>query len=595
MLVVDGAPTSRRKGDLNVKTASYTRRLELVLSIAATLSVSSGYPQEAAFGTAVPIPTEIGPNYRSWIAPKGAVLQNNAPVAPDIGSGMGKVVEIATGMNYWDGQAWVKSDPVFDLAADGFSAPRVQDPVFISANLNQIEAVTLVTPDGLVLKSTPVAIGLYNAASGDTLMVGTIKDCSGVLVGNDTIVFKDAFDGVCANIVYVLTQGSFEQDVVFTGRFDPRSYGFPVETTQVQIYTEFYETPNPDKMRRPLYVEKDEAVRKQMVTPDLVDEVLGFGEFVIGPGRVFTDATQANPSGRLSPTAKELRAIDGRTFLIESVRYKGIQQAMDALPDCAVQGAAAPSKLRRADLRGIHIPKPSPLHAKTKPRKEELHAGQQKFNPHAGVVIDYLGTIGGTMTGATVFRGDTTYLVSSTVYCNGPTTIEGGAVFKYKSNTAIYLYSTLTRTTSAYREAIFTAVDDDSVGESMEEYPNSGYTGTISSVGYALPALYLRDTETFSYFRFSYAKEAVRYECFADYGILTIMHSQFVNCVRGIYITGSGATCGVALMIHNSLFSGVGDTFKEDYSGLSPSLSLYQCTVHNSTEPGQQGVWHTLR
>jgi hypothetical protein len=148
-------------------------------------------------------------------------------------------------MNYWDGKQYVPSDPRFDLGTDSFVADRVQHTVKISANLNQTGAVKLVTPDGKRLNSTPVAIALYDAQSGESLVIGTITNCAGVLVDDNRIVFQNAFAGVCADIVYTLEQGSFEQDVVLTGRVDPADYGFPAKTTRIQIYTEFYDAPRP--------------------------------------------------------------------------------------------------------------------------------------------------------------------------------------------------------------------------------------------------------------------------------------------------------------------------------------------------------------
>src|SRR6185436_11922678 len=112
-------------------------------------------------------------------------------------------------------------------------------------------------------------------------------------------------------------RASFEQDVVITRRLDPEKYGFPAETTRIQIFTELYEAPRPEKIRRPIYVEEREQVRRAMKSPDLVDEVLGFGEFVLATGRAF--GSGAASEGAAAPVAKELVTKEGRTFLIEAV------------------------------------------------------------------------------------------------------------------------------------------------------------------------------------------------------------------------------------------------------------------------------------
>src|SRR5437016_7450695 len=138
-----------------------------------------------------------------------------------------QIVEIATGMNYWDGQNWVSSEPVFQATANGFVAERIQHKVHILDNLNKIGAVTVVTPDGITLHSTPVAIGLYSPDSGQSAIIAAVKDCVGVLVGDNRVAYDDAFNGgLCSDVVYTVDRDSFSQDVVITGRLEPADWGF---------------------------------------------------------------------------------------------------------------------------------------------------------------------------------------------------------------------------------------------------------------------------------------------------------------------------------------------------------------------------------
>jgi hypothetical protein len=284
-----------------------------------------------------------------------------------------RVVEIATGMNYWDGQQWTPSDPTFDAGDDGFVASKVQHPSHLLYNLNEIGAVKVRTPDGIFLHSTPVGIGLYDAASGVSAIIGVVKDRSGVLVESNQVVYADAFNGVCADIVYALDRGSFEQDVVITGRLNPADYGFPTNTTRIQIFTEFNDGNKPERLRRPLRVEKNDAARRRMASPDLVDELLGFGEFVIGMGKAFTAPTTAQTNGVQSVVAKEFKTVGGRTFLIESVEYPAIQAGVETLPECGMQTASV-RRVRGAKDEYAAIP---PL-----PSKRE-HASAPAFNSRA--------------------------------------------------------------------------------------------------------------------------------------------------------------------------------------------------------------------
>ncbi len=317
---------------------------------------------------------EVGPNHRSWKREPDA----SAPAATNRfaqahASAGAQVVEIATGMNYWDGEKYSPSDASFELTEDAFVADRVQHRTRLNADLNVIGAVTTSLVDGTTLRSTPVALALYSPDDGRFAVISTVTNSVGVLVASNRVVYPEAFSGgVCADVVYTLQKGSFEQDVVITGRLDPRDYGFPTNA-QIQVITEFYDAPQPEKLRRPLYVEPNETVRRRKVSPDLMDEVLGFSELVIGTGRAYTPASAAHPNGTQAVVAKEFRTIpeEGRTFLIETVNCLSLQAALDALPECGREsGAAQRIRDSRAWDGYAFIPKPTPTaQANAKPLK----------------------------------------------------------------------------------------------------------------------------------------------------------------------------------------------------------------------------------
>lgn len=150
-------------------------------------------------------------------------------------------------MHYWTGQEWAPSDPSFTLTPEGdaFVAGRVQHQTRLAANLNVAGAVTVTLPDGPVLRSTPVAIGLFDAASGRSAILAGLRDCATALVSSNQVVYEGAFNenGVTADVVYTLENGSLAQDIVITGRLDPAEYGFPTNAVRLQIYTELHSHP----------------------------------------------------------------------------------------------------------------------------------------------------------------------------------------------------------------------------------------------------------------------------------------------------------------------------------------------------------------
>ena len=137
---------------------------------------------------------------------------------------------------------------------------------------------------------------------------------------------------------------------------------------------------------------------------------------------------------------------------------------------------------------------------------------------------------------------------------------------------------------------VFTGVDDDTVGESMNGYPSSGYTGTINSSGYANPALGMSQlTLTASGCVFRYAQKAIQYAATSSSAAtITLTHAQLYNCIRGIDLTWAGCGCGsggtITVKLSNILMDSVLNPI--NYSGLTATVtpSLINCTVDRAAQ-----------
>ncbi|MCL4790120.1 MAG: hypothetical protein KJ070_25615, partial [Verrucomicrobia bacterium] len=179
------------------------------------------------------------------------------------------------------------------------------------------------------------------------------------------------------------------------------------------------------------------------------------------------------------------------------------------------------------------------------------------------------------------------YWLSEPVYCNGPVIIEGGAVFKYMAGTFIKLNSSVTCKTSSYQPAMFTGVDDDSIGESLAGVDGAGWTGEINAARYANPALwgYWVSGPNLCNLRFCYAQEAIRLE--GSYVTATLAHAQLLNCIRGInlvsVVVSSGSSgAGVYLTVNNALLANVDWALTQSCStgsGSGGSATFNHCTV----------------
>ncbi len=559
--------------------------LTLIFVAAMMIGISTNGAQDLS-------PDVVGLNYRAWT--KGSTRGIGAldQTAGDNSAKPQRVIELRTGMNYSKDGTLVASEAWFDEEPNSFSATRMQHKVKLSKNLYTARAVTIDTRDGITLKSTPSAIGLYDTASGRSAIIAALTNSVGVQVQSNRVVFPNAYSGLCADVVYTVNLESFEQDVVIAEHFAPRDYDFPDKTTLIQIYTEFFDAvAEPERIRRPIRVEQDKEVRAARVMPDLVDEVLGFGEFVLATGRAMSTGEQ--DQGRYmsgAPVAKQLIMIGSRRFLVESVDYSLLQGQLDALPECQHAEASGQSlgNGKRTKLYAS-VPPEAPGYVDETYEPKKLLAVQDSLTRRAGVIIDYIATVGSTLSTAYTFQGDATYLITGPVVANGPITLEGGAVIKYKhlspATASIKMVNSFFCKTSRYRPAFCTAVDDDSVGESMYGYANSGYTTPTHSIytdGYANPALWFSYSggKDVNHVRYRYCQEALRFE---GPQASNVRHSQLVNCIRGIVISGTGSGSGTFITCENILMAGVQFPLKVDFPNSTVNL-------HNATIDGVPAV-----
>ncbi len=489
-------------------------------------------------------------------------------------------------MNYWNGQKWSPSNPSFEIAGDAFVANQVQHQTSLASDLNQAGAVTITMPDGTTLRSTPVAIALYDAASGRSAVIATITNCAGTPIGSNSVLYPNAFAGagVCADVLYRLKRGSFAQDVVFTGRLDPPEWGFPDDTTRIQIITEFYGAPEPKRKTRLLQVETNQAVRARMASPDLTDQMLGFGQAVLGPGSAYRASDQPSVTNALSPVAKEFTTVSGRSLLVESVTYNSVKQWLQSLPECPPSGRGAKLFFKKATTGYAAIPPPG-LARKAAPssRPQALGLARARSAALDGLVIDYLLEIGGDMDDPITFAGDSTWFIAGPVYCNGPVTIEGGTVFKYPTDptAAINIYDGLTCQTQPYRPAIFTAGDDESIGASVRDiWPD--WSGTIQGNGAyggaGLNVAWAPTTTNLSNLRFLYLSIAVMSYAGGEGGTglqISARDLQVLQC-------GSAFLGTYYYTVRNCLFWNNGcvfDCLPQDFAG--ETILCEQVTFHN--------------
>jgi hypothetical protein len=446
---------------------------------------------------------------------------------------------LETGLHYWSPatQEWLPADPSFSISAvgDAFVANKTLGQLRASAQINSAGAIRVnLDPQDATrqLVTTPVAIAIEEPATGNMLVVGTITNSIGALVEGTTsqIIYEDCFAGVCASYVVEVQRGGYSADVLFTGKFDVRDWGFTTNA-RVLIFSEIY-GPGPDSsIRRPLYIEQDPqktALAARLgLSLDVIDETLCWGTLVMAQGFAYTDSTPAATNGASVGVAKQVESdADGRLFLVESLAFASMQKQFLGLPQCMPPGGhASLNRPKNGKLRYAGIPRPpsapvvgvqpssEPAVPATTPQpplpRPTIHASRITFHAipsttpkpalplqarlarkPAGVCVDYIANLGGTLSTAVTFQSSTNILITGTLTLNGPVTFEP-VIVKYKANASMQINGTLTlKNFDQFRGAQFTAVDDNCVGDTCAGITNSGYTGVIASTGYANPAIY---------------------------------------------------------------------------------------------------------
>jgi hypothetical protein len=472
-----------------------------------------------------------GPHHRVW-------QRETIEVGPDgtLSANRHKYTELATGLHYKNAKGeWVDAKEEFELKPGKAIARQGQHKVTLNYNLNSAGAVELVTPDGIMLKSHVLGLSYFDTGSGKSVLIAEVKDCAGRVAGNQ-VVYEDAFTDFPADVRYTYTRAGFEQDIILREQPPkPEEYGLNPETTRLQVLTEFLDAPEPgQKTRAP------GKSGKSGQPEELSDAQLTFGQMQMVPGKAFSTDTSTRPANRarMIPVSKSWGHLEGRTFLLEDVSLEKLRPELEKLPAPAHASAMMPSgNTMRPVVSAKRLLPPTRLaHTGT----NTLQLAKTDYQP-SGLVLDYQ-TVNTDQTDYT-FRGDTTYYISGSVHLAGLTTFEGGTILKYQPsmNDGLVINGPIECKTGPYRPAIFTSIDDDSVGgwiDGSTGSPSPGYCWFISGN-------YDGDWEL-NHVRMLYAEDFIIR--FMSSGTTTIRNSQFLYSTAGLE--------GDTLVFRNVLVSG---------------------------------------
>lgn len=516
---------------------------------------------------------ERGPHHRVWATTLAVTNRSGA-----VSYRTNRYTELATGLHYREDGQWKETQPVIEPFPGGAVARRGPHKVLFGANLNTAGAIDLETPDGVRLRSHVLALGYFDASSGQRVFLAEVKDCVGGLVGSNQVVYADAFRGVKADVRYTYRRSGFEQDIILREQPpSPEQWGLKTGSTHLEVWTEFVNPPEPQKLR--------ETTR---AGSGLADQDLKFGTLRLVPGKAFAENPDT-PARRKVAVGKRWVNILDRTLLVETVRVSDLHSELEALPRATT--VARPPVPERAGAVAADFASPPPRRSPAT-GTASLQLAQAGTPSAAGVVLDYE-EINDSFTDFT-FQGDTTYYVSDSVDLFGTTTLEGGTVIKYapvgnsQALPRITVYDEFQCLAEAYRPCIFTARDDDTVGELLAESD-----GDPGGRVFGCPALYLVNYGTgdarLEHVRFSHLRYALEIDNYPRQN--TLNGVQLVDCDWGFGFIYSHAK------LYNVLAGGVNQAFAS--AGLP--VAVQHLTAHTVAsvfgsecfgEPGDPVLWN---
>src|SRR5216117_2121945 len=263
-------------------THSPMKTISSLLAATALCSPSLSAQVSPPAASTGPVSVDAGPHHRTWQTVKVERDDLGRPVTMT-----NSYVELATGMNVWsetDGN-WVAASDEIELVNGGAVAARTQHKLTFLPNLNDPDPpINLSLPDGRPLRSQIVGLAYTERDTGKSIFISELKDSVGQVVGRNQVVYPDAFQSINADVRYTVTQCCFEQDLILREQIpSPGELGVNPNTSRLEVWTEFFEGPQPEKAAR--------GILRSNGDTDL-DESMDFG----GPSKPGARTRLAKPS-----------------------------------------------------------------------------------------------------------------------------------------------------------------------------------------------------------------------------------------------------------------------------------------------------------
>ncbi len=414
---------------------------------------------------------------------------------------------LENGLHYLEGGEWKTSEDLIESFPGGAVARRGPNKTIFSPVLKAEAVFDMETSEGDRIRGGVRSIQLTDYKTGRSVVLASVKDgIRGEVVPPNQVVYRDGFDGLAADVLYVWKHNFFSQNVILRKRpmlppeMDPA-------TTRLEVVSELVESPEPVLNSRAI-ANPDGSKRRDDVTFRL-------GSLLTLHGRAFPVSGEKSLVLTGDPLADEnsvgvakeyFQLNDGRKFLIESVGWEEIQPMLKTLDTASIGDGAAAAIRHLADSR-TWPDRVAPLE-----KKEPMQLASVPYQS-TGFLVDVSWVPLSGSTSSYTFLSGKTYYIAQSFYLAGTatTTFQPGCVIKYGNNAWLLLHCPFTFPPSGQLMPVLTSKDDDAFGVMI-----SGSTHVPSEMADGALWLYFvaEQTTEIKNVRIRYAKKSIRLDAY---------------------------------------------------------------------------------
>ena len=304
--------------------------------------------------------------------------------------------------------------PVREIRLDGASAVADYGShrVRFLSSLDAEGAVTVQMLDGVTLPTRIVGLVYLCRTNGgfQNVLLGTVKACQGEVLSGTRVIYRDAFAGLHADVLYDYSEHHFAQSIILRQRpARPATFGFRGADTELAVITAM--GPTAPAGLAPGAVDYS-ALNLAGGLPgpaSLADVAVQWSTMHIAKGHAFAFPATASrvPVAKRWETTTDPATGETTQYLVESVPYHLLKPELDELSAAAAPapgngGGAGTGPAGGSEQKQVRLPRlpaksghplPPFRMAKANPARPaegaELALGE-RIDREKGVVLDYL-------------------------------------------------------------------------------------------------------------------------------------------------------------------------------------------------------------